>query len=135
MELISLKSVQTSREKARVVRKAITATAPTTVWKSFTTLISTRQNSVHRIWSQVALHANTRNIAPSRIMIASFLSSSSRSTQLIWTFTCSFSRQFGVRIARMTTTERCVSMRTTGRTTGGVPQCSLTRARCARAGK
>lgn len=78
---------------------------------------------------------NIRSTVPLRTIKVNFQLSWSKSTKLIWTSICSTLRQFGAPIARMTTTVKSASTRTTGKTSDGVRLLSSTPVKCAPIGK
>ena len=133
--LTSLRSALKWSGKSKIARSKSTARGPITVWRSSTIPTNIRPSSVRPISRWGASSVNTKSTAPSRTMKVNFRSCWLRSTKLIWTSTCSTSRLSGAHIARMTTTVKFVSMRTTGKTSADALRLSFIQARCARTGK
>ena len=135
LEHTNLRYARIWSEKTRTVPSRITVRGHITVLKNFIIQISIRPSFARPISRWGAHLASTRSTVPSRTMKVNFQSSWSKSTKLIWISICSTSRPSGARIARTTTIGKSASTRTTGKTSGGAPPRSSTRARCAPIGK
>lgn len=135
LALTSQKSAHRWSAKFKIARNRITAIVHTTASRNSTTPTSTRPSSVLPISRWGARLVNTRSIARLLTTKVNSQLNWSKSMILIWTTTCFTLKLCGVLIARMTTTVRSASMRTTGKTSVEGLQLSLIQARCVQIGR
>ena len=116
LEHIEVKCASLSWKRSNV-HKEMLARLHTTVWKSSITLINIRQSFAQVIPTK-PLSVNMATFVPLPILSWRFLSISLINLNAMTIFTCSISRQFGVRIMKNPTNETYVFLPTTGRITG-----------------
>lgn len=85
-------------------------------WRSFITLINTKQSFVHLIQSEVS-NVITKNFAPSPTQRKNYRWTLLKTQKLIWISIFFILKQYGVRIEKMIMRERYVYMHIIGKTT------------------